>query len=275
MFILTGASGYIGSHYLSRLRRTGQKVISLSGTDFYNIAIKDEEDFVRSAIFQADISADQYIFLNAGWKNVKRQSFEKFDKEFVNKQIRLHKILLKIGVKKFVNFGTCYEYGKIVGGVTPETRADPVTNYAQEKYSLYRKLTGLVSENSSIELLWMRIFYVYGGKKQNNNIFDSLRQCARDGKATFNMTNAEQLLDFIHVEDLVKSSLKLLTKRNINGLINASSGKSQRLRTIIEKFVSDNDLNLTIEYGALPYREHESMELWGDKPFELFEHKFD
>ena len=275
MFILTGASGYIGSHYLSHFRRTEQKVISLSGTEFYNIAIKDEEDFVRSAIFQADTPADQYIFLNAGWKNVKRQGSAKFDKEFIDKQIRLHKILMKIGVKKFVNFGTCYEYGKIVGGVTPEICTDPIINYAMEKYSLYRKLIELVSENSSIEILWMRIFYVYGGEKQNNNIFDSLRQCARDGKAKFNMTYAEQQLDFIHVEDLVKSSLRLLTKKNINGLINASSGEPQRLRTMIEKFISDNELNLKIEYGALPYREHESMVLWGDRPFELFEHKVD
>jgi len=273
MFLLTGISGYIGSHYLSYLTSIGQKVVSLSGTEFYNMGREDEEDFVTSVVGKQFLVAKQCIFINAGWKDVKRQHCEQIDYEFIEKQIRLHKILMKIGVEKFVNIGTCYEYGRKFGGVTPNCHANPITSYAIEKFILYRRLTELFNQNTNAQLMWMRAFYVYGGLKQNNNIFDAIKQSARRNETKFHMTKADQLLDFIHIEDLVKSSINLLSESNIHGLINASSGRAKRLRTVIEKFIYDNELNLKIEYGALPYREHESMALWGEKPFELFEHK--
>lgn len=47
-------------------------------------------------------------------------------------------------------------------------------------------------------------------------------------------------------------------------LVNISSGEPERLSNQIERFISDNHLNIKLDYGAFPDRPFDSKAIWGD-----------
>ena len=271
-YIVTGSTGYIGQAIIAYLIMHNLPFMKLSGVDFNNLSIKNEEYFLHEKIESFGGQKDELVLINAGWRNVKDREQAEVDIQFLGKQLRLHEFMIKFGVKNFVNFGTCYEYGIAYGPISPDVALFPTTVYGREKLSLYKNLKLLQKEYPNTNLLWLRVFYVCGGLNQNQNIFDLIKTASEGGASEFDATFGEQLIDFINVDTLVKQTIKIVESNNLNGVANACSGIPKSLRRAVEDYVAENNLPIAINFGAVNYRDFESFAMWGSDPFKLFDH---
>jgi nucleoside-diphosphate-sugar epimerase len=78
------------------------------------------------------------------------------------------------------------------------------------------------------------------------------------------LTKAEQVWDYIYVEDVASAILAVLETSNATGLFNLGSGKAVALRLIIEKIRERINSNLPLGFGDLPYRSDQVMHLEAD-----------
>ena len=77
------------------------------------------------------------------------------------------------------------------------------------------------------------------------------------------VTLCEQKRDFIYIDDFVSIIQKILLRHSsfVGEIVNVSSGESFKLKDIIEEIKSLLSSTSKIEYGKIPYRENETMNL--------------
>ena len=49
----------------------------------------------------------------------------------------------------------------------------------------------------------------------------------------------------------------------VSGIINICSGKPEKLADRVERFIRDNQYDITLKYGAFPDRPYDSKAVWG------------
>jgi dTDP-6-deoxy-L-talose 4-dehydrogenase (NAD+) len=84
------------------------------------------------------------------------------------------------------------------------------------------------------------------------------------GKTTFPFTTGKNKYDFIDVDELADQISRVSARADITGVINCSSGEPLSLAERVEAFIRDNNLPITLEYGAFPDRPYDSPGVWGD-----------
>ena len=70
--------------------------------------------------------------------------------------------------------------------------------------------------------------------------------------------------DFINVDELARQISAAVSQREVTGIINCCTGKPISLAERVEQYIKDNDLNITLDYGAFPDRPYDSPGVWGD-----------
>ena len=135
--------------------------------------------------------------------------------------------------------------------------------YGIAKDALRRSMIQYTHANNCI-LQWLRCYYILGDDKKNNSIFCKLLQAAEEGKTTFPFTTGKNKYDFINVDELATMIAACVMQKGINGIINCCTGNPISLAERVEQFISDNKLNIKLDYGAFPDRPYDSPCVYGD-----------
>ncbi len=169
----------------------------------------------------------------------------------------------KGGVKKIIFAGTCYEYGMSYRPVIADACVFPITPYAIAKNKLHYALR-LLQQEIYHELIWARIFYVYGPGQFENSILSKFDKAINAGLDEFPMAFGEQLLDYSSVEDVEKMFIKLVDQPD--GVYNVCRVTPISLRRFLEFRASLADAEIKLKLGICDYRKHESLAMWGANP---------
>jgi nucleoside-diphosphate-sugar epimerase len=133
-------------------------------------------------------------------------------------------------------------------------------------YALVKQLTTntaiMLHKNYAFPIMVVRPGNLFGPlqgiKKFIPYVIDSLKQ-----NAPLNVTPCEQKRDFIYADDFawaIGEILKNHTKA-VGQIVNVSSGESLSLKSIIEHCRIMIGSKSEVNYGAIPYRENEMMDL--------------
>ncbi|UXN66754.1 hypothetical protein N8E89_19290 (plasmid) [Phyllobacterium sp. A18/5-2] len=98
----------------------------------------------------------------------------------------------------------------------------------------------------------------------NNSIFTKLLKAEAEGKSEFPLNTGELLYDFIHVNELGAMIADVAEQREISGIINCCSGDPISLKTMVLRFIAENNLTIKPIWGAFPLRPYDSRAIWGD-----------
>jgi dTDP-6-deoxy-L-talose 4-dehydrogenase (NAD+) len=115
-----------------------------------------------------------------------------------------------------------------------------------------------------VPLQWLRCYYILGDDRNNQSIFSRILDAVDAGKTTFPFTTGKNEYDFIDVDDLADQIARVSARADVTGVINCSSGVPLSLAERVEAFIRDNNLPITLEYGAFPDRPYDSPGVWGD-----------
>lgn len=265
--IITGAGGYVGPHVVRAVADLG----------FEPVAVVRRQPSIdidpRARVAQANVLDPEFDLASLGPANdiaavIHLAWQDGFVHNAASHMSRLsdhHRFLTSLadaGVPRIAALGTMHEVGYWEGAITAETPTDPVTLYGIAKDALRRSSALTVSPVT--EYVWLRAFYILGDDRRNRSIFAKLLEAADRGETEFPFTTGQTLYDFIDVAELGRQIAVASTTVGVTGVVNVCSGKPESLADRVERFITENGLDIRLRYGAFPDRPYDSPGTWGD-----------
>lgn len=174
-------------------------------------------------------------------------------------------------LKLFIQFGSSEEYGEIKSPFYESSREEPNSPYALVK-QLTTNTAMMLHRNYAFPIMVVRPGNLFGPLQNKSKFIPYVIEQLRTNQP-LNVTPCEQKRDFIYIDDFIEGIRQiLLHSQRANGeIINIGSGKSISLKNIIEICKAELNSKSIINYGALPYRKNEVMDLCCsmDKYFEI------
>lgn len=258
--LLTGATGFIGSHVARVLVHEGYEVSALirQGSHLWRI-----EDIVpRLRVVPCDLLASEELdrhlarirpdlCLHLAWYAKPGKYLTSVENiRLLNASLHLASRLADLGCKKFIGAGTCFEYDTNVGYLSEASPAKPQSLYAASKLALQLVLAQL-ADATGMQMAWPRFFYQYGPFEDERRLVPSvIRSLLRHEVAK--VTKGEQVRDFLHVED-VAAAVLAVARNDLSGPVNVGSGKPVTVREIVTRIGAMLQQSELIEFGARAY----------------------
>ncbi|QRN95948.1 SDR family NAD(P)-dependent oxidoreductase [Archangium violaceum] len=274
--VVTGGSGFIGSHLVKRLLEQGAKV---AVTMRYGNVMKNErlrEEWTRIKVIEADLRNrgaldevakfdPQVVFHLAAYNHV-GESFRQVEECFdVNAKGTANLLDVVPGTEAFVYMSTSEVYGHQSGVPFVETmNPEPISPYAITKYSgeLYCRMKQRMKGSGRIVVL--RPFNAYGPYQSSKAIIPELIINCLKGKP-IRTTKGEQTREFNYVGNLVDGLLAAAEHTGtIEGPVNLASGEEVAIRDLVKKIAALTNTKSSIEIGALEYRPTEIWRMFAD-----------
>ena len=171
--------------------------------------------------------------------------------------------LLEGGCTHLAVMGSMHEVGYWEGAIDENSACNPASLYGISKNAL-RQITSLLTAKHGATMQWLRGYYIVGDDAHGSSIFSKLLAAAQEGKKTFPFTTGKNLYDFISIQELAYQIAATVSQDEIDGIINICSGEPMSLADRVEAYIRENDLDITLEYGAFPDRPYDSPGVWGD-----------
>ncbi len=265
--IITGWSGFIGSHFLRLCEEDIYLFCVSRGNSDYPIR-KDLVDYVTRrkniSFLKADIlsydgiknivSVKAPILVHFAWVTEHGKYWESLENiKWLYYSFELVRSFIEAGGKKVLVAGTCAEYDwsmKIMKeNSTPEK---PFSLYGLSKLMLLRILEHLC-KRSGVKLIWGRIFFAFGPGEDRRKLIPSSIISLMKWKRT-ECLKSDVVRDFVYVEDVADAFLKLL-KSDSEGIINIGTGVGRKIVEVVRKIASllGGEVTVKNEYETYPY----------------------
>lgn len=262
--LVTGAGGYIGRHVVKALLDAGQEVIA---SDLRLDDVDDRAQKIVTNIFELDDGlftklGSPDVCLHMAWRDGFKHNSDNHMGDLSN-HYRFIKTMLEGGLKQVAVMGTMHEVGYWEGAIDENTPCHPASMYGIAKNAL-REATLMLAKEHNAVAQWIRAYYIVGDDARGNSIFSKLLQAAQEGKTTFPFTTGKNKYDFINVDELARQIAAVVSQSEVDGIINCCTGQPITLAERVERYIKDNNLNITLDFGAFPDRPYDSPGVWGD-----------
>ena len=268
--LLTGGTGFIGSHLLRLLGDTDHHVTALRRVASQPCIALTMEPVWSSASMDALGAADfegmdAFVHLASVGVSPKTASWQDLLHWNVTVTLGLLEKAHAAGVKKFVLAGSFAEYGLSADrfdAIPVDAPLLPVSPYAASKAAGFMAAHAFAIEKN-VELHYLRIFSAYGEGQYAGNFWPALRAAALSGQ-DFPMTPGEQVRDFVPVEDVAQAFLKAIdspvqASSPPPHVANVGSGHAVSMLAFAQACWVGWGATGRILAGARPYRPNEPM----------------
>lgn len=253
--LLTGGTGFLGSHVLSRLVSYGYKVLVLirrtSDTRRISFLLPQIETIIIDDVSVPEIfsrySVNTIIHCatNYGRKHIDPAKLLEANLIF---PLQLLQYGSKAGVKSFINTDTILDKG--------------VSHYSLSKNQFREWLILFAHDMVCINVA---LEHFYGPTDDPTKFVSFLVNNLVDGVEKIDLTKGEQKRNFIYIDDVVEAFINIVSTLNSlsSGYFHYEIGTDQNISIrefaeLVKKLVGTTQTDL--RFGALPYREHEVME---------------
>lgn len=261
--LVTGANGFLGRGIVDEIIKTGHTVVAAG---FETNKVSSDAIRINGDMFEVADPYEYYgqpdVLLHLAYKDGFVLNSEAHMQNLVKHTTFIDK-MVSAGIKQVAVMGTMHEIGFFEGSVDENTPTHPMNFYGIAKNAI-RDYTSLVTKNNDVIMQWLRAFYIVDGTAYGNSIFSKLFAAAERGDKTFPFTTGKSQYDFLDYGDFSRYVAAAVTQTEVQGIINISSGEPERLSDRVERFISDNHLNIKLDYGAFPDRPFDSKAIWGD-----------
>ena len=232
--LLTGATGFIGQHILSALRRHQIDVITLGRTQAHAKIDFIQADLLDTQNFQEIIAQAQATHLiHCAWYTAHGDYWTSMlNLRWLEASLKLIECFCAMGGQHVTIAGTCAEYDWDYGFFNEDkTPLNPQTLYGVTKNSL-RQLVMQICAQYETQCAWGRIYYSFGNGESVKRLIPSLIQVFKEEKSPFAI-NQTVYRDFLHVYDVAEAFVCLMQK-NAHGEYNICSAQPTRLDELVK-----------------------------------------
>ncbi|HJD15961.1 MAG TPA: NAD(P)-dependent oxidoreductase [Candidatus Enterococcus stercoripullorum] len=261
--LVTGANGYLGSGIVKAILDSGNEVIA---TDLNIDNIDSRAKKVMCNLFEVEDPFEYFgkpdVLCHLAW----RDGFVHYSKAHID-DLPFHfefiKNMIESGCSHIAVMGSMHEIGFFEGSINENTPCHPTTPYGIGKNAL-RDLTEMLCNQYNCVFQWMRGFYIVGNVKYGSSIFSKISASVEEGKKVFPFTLGQNQYDFIDYEDFCVDVAAVVGQSQEQGIINICSGRPEKLADRVERFIKENNYNISLQYGVFPDRPYDSKAIWGD-----------
>lgn len=247
-FIVTGASGYIAGYVANFLEEHGHEVVApIRNGSSHNLnpgvsVISGDLWEIEPAIWEK-IAPDATL-VHLAWQDGFIHNADSH-LGLLSNHYNFVRRLISAGISRFVGLGSMHELGPVSGLVTEECLAVPVNQYGIAKNALRNSLRNLC-EQSNVEYLWLRCFYILGDDHKNKSVFSKMLELEAEGAEYMPLTAGNARFDFIEVRDLAVLIAQAAQTPDVTGVLNLGSGQVVSLR----ERISASNLKTTLSWNS-------------------------
>lgn len=276
--LLTGTTGFIGSHVARQLLDAGHEVDGVLVAGDPTGRIDDILDRIhRIDIDLRDTTAMQAAVarirpdcaIHLAWYAVPGKYWTSPENlDCVAMSLALARALSDAGCRKLVAAGTCAEYDWAYGTMSEsETPLKPPSLYGVAKDATRRLLEAFCAQ-AGMGFAWARFFFLYGPFEPPERLMPAVIGSLLQGREAL-CSEGMQRRDFLHVAD-VASAVVRLTRDDAQGIYNIGSGAAPPVKDFIlqaaEKIGRADLVRLGARKGAVeaPLVQAVTERLWGE-----------
>ena len=263
--LIAGGTGFIGFHLAKKCLSLNWSVTSLStSTPKKNRKLKKVNykicDISNYNQVKNKIKLDYDYVVNCAGYVDHSHKLKTLKSHYIGcKNLSTH--FLNSKIKKFIQIGSCIEYGKIK---SPQIES----NLNKKTFSIYGSAK-LLSTQFLVKLFKrfnfpvtiLRLYLVYGPNQDANRVIPVTIINALKNKK-FNCSNGSQLRDFTYIDDIVSAIIKTLKNSKSSGeIINIGSGNPISIKKVIIK-ICELIKSGKPQFGKIKLRNDEIIKLY-------------
>jgi UDP-glucose 4-epimerase len=231
--LITGSTGFIGSHVKSALELSGYEVLGLgrgNKEDFnLDLSSKDLKNIIKEI-------SPSLIFHFASGSNISRANEEK-EKEYIDTVTSTENLLNSLkdlsSKPKIIYLSSQAVYGIPKSlPVTEDHETSPKSIYGENKL----KAEKLIIE-SGFNYLIFRVSSIYGPNQdyKKSGVITKFIHRMKNNEAPIVFNNLETFSDFLYVKDLASALVKATSPQyDISGSYNLASGKPTTMKDLLD-----------------------------------------
>lgn len=268
--LVTGATGFVGSHLARRLVWEGWQVHLLiragsrlpDAPEFAHVTSHVHDGSTESMVRCVAQAKPDVVFHLASLflsqhaiKNV--ESLIQSNVLFGNQLLEAMKVN---EVNCLVNTGTSWQHYN-------NEDYNPVCLYAATKQA-FEALLEYYVQACGIKVITLKLFDTYGSDDPRPKLFHLLNKAATSGEP-LDMSAGEQLIDLVHIDDVIEAYL-IAAQRLIEGKVAqqesyaVTSGQPIPLKKLVQLYAEATRQTVRVNWGARPYRFREVMVPWNN-----------
>ncbi|QTE40257.1 NAD(P)-dependent oxidoreductase [Mucilaginibacter gossypii] len=261
--LITGSTGFLGKYLVPKLIEAGHNVLELTrdadkseqlfGTVTNKHVITDDQDALTVALneFKPEIMVHlaSYLTSSDSYNDMKKL----VDSNLLY-MLRLMDALKTSGLKFLINTGTFAEYFK------GDESIDPAYLYAATK-SASRYFVDYYSKAYGFKAATVIPYTIYGGIDSQKKIIDYIYESI-GAAAPVDMSPGGQVLDFIHVDDVVDFYLELIDNYQRvadKSVFKLGTGVGHTIKELAEVIAQKSGRSCNINWGGKSYRPTDVM----------------
>ena len=250
--LLTGATGFLGSHLVNNLVNTHYNIIILKRSSSNIRLIK--EKFSKIKYYDLDAIDIEEIFFKNSIEGIIHIATDYGKRNFSLKKmlyanIELPTTLLILSVKHDVKYF-----------INTHTSANSQYNLYASMKNGFVEITKYFASNYPLKVINMRLEYMYGEFDDNSKFIPYVIESMLNEKE-INATGGEQKRDFIYIKDVVDAYLKLLSC--VNDIdspfieFEIGTGKGTTIKDFVHEIELKMERKANINWGRIPYGKNE------------------
>jgi CDP-paratose synthetase len=263
--LITGATGFLGSHLVDALVKEGHKVVilkrSFSNTWRINHSIPKikvyniDSEPVENAFIEHRIDVIIHAATNYGRNN---ERISKIVEDNLLFSLKLLETAVSFNVKVFFN--------------TDSLQYRFLSDYTLSKKQFVEWLR-VFGKAKKIKIINIRLDHIYGPKDDDKKFVVWLMNQMLMSNGKIRLTKGEQKRDFIYIEDVVKAYQLILhnsEKLSVFNEYDIGTGNQISIKEFVLTLKGTMEaeykrpLPVNLIFGAVPYREGERMEVAED-----------
>jgi len=267
--VITGGSGFIGSHIGETLAKAGHEVVLVDNLDdYYSPELKKgnidcvlrsgNASFVKMDVTNINalkkiIDKDvDYVFHEAAQAGVRISVEDPFKPNNVNVfgTLNVLQASLEAGVKRVINASSSSVYGKVKYLPFDENHpTQPISPYGVSKLAA-EHYCRVFNEVYGLPTVSLRYFTVYGPRMRPDLALSIFTRNMLNNKPITIFGDGTQTRDFTYIKDVVKVNMRLLETDEADGkVINIGSGNRISVNDLVENLGEAVGVNPTIIYA--------------------------
>jgi nucleoside-diphosphate-sugar epimerase len=271
--LVTGVTGFVGAHLARALLADGIEVHAVvrPGANLHRIpdlvdrVVLHDDEGTAAALDRAVVAGAPEVTFHLATRFVGEHGPNEVGPLVVDNvafPARLADALARAGAAHLVNVGTAWQH---VGGA--EYR--PKNLYAATKQA-FEDVLAHYQERGTLRTVTVNLYDTYGPLDHRPKLLALLRRAVETGQ-TLELSSGGQLLDLVHVDDVV-GALRLAADRCRDGTVapgsrfSASSGEARTVRDVVAVFDRVAGRPVPVHWGARPDRPGEMLEHWDAGP---------
>lgn len=271
--LVTGATGFVGSHVLRRLVADGRATVAAliratSNTwridDLSGRFERIEGDLQHLAAAEPAVTAfAPDVLVHLAWSGV-TNAFRNDPRQIDNVEATANLVRLgqRMGVKHWIGLGSQAEYGPHDGAIREDTPTQPTTLYGVTKLC-----AGMLAQHlcatSGIRFAWLRLFSAYGPMDDPSWMIPHVTLRLLRGERPA-LTAGEQRWEYVYVADAADAIARVAETPSAAGMFNLGSGQPETIRSIVERIRDLINRSAPLGFGEVAYRPDQVMHLEAD-----------